>query len=683
MDKHKVSINNTGIDYSGITRDYKIAIAELIWNGFDARAKNISIDFNTNAIDTIDEITITDDGDGINLSTIEQTFGNFNDSIKKYSFQKFTSSVRGNKGKGRFSFKVFSGQGKWKTVYKDNGNYFYFEIIIRKNAKDYYEVGNKSISKVKKTGTTVILNELFEVTAYSFSCNEFYDYLAQEFGWFLFLNREKKYSIQINNSLLEYKHIIAEDETIILPIKDASEKTHSFKITYIRWSQSIGDRFYFYFLNSHQNELFKELTSYNNNAINFYHSVFVESDYFDSFTPSDNDFSNSLFDETRSSGVFKALQGHLKQLIKQKQRQFIYGEAAEKLILGFEKNGVIKFKNNKYEQARKNDLINVVKGLYCLEPKIFQGLNKEQQKVSVGLINLLLDTDERENIIEIIGEIVNLTSDDRVELLNILKKTSLNKIAKTINLIETRFKVIELLKHLVFDLSKFTNERDHIQKAIEENYWIFGEQYHLVSANEGFDVLLKKYLDLIEDLEAQDNKKAKIKSVESNRRPDVFVCRKHSVPDYNDSQYLMDENLIVELKRPNVPIGKDQLRQIEDYLDIIINEEQFNSKKRFWKFFLVGNKIDSHIEQQYESEKNKGKRFLVKALNNFEIYVYTWDDIFTMFSLRHKFLVDNLDFDRNALRNELLEKGIDFYNPNDDPNVVTKETIDLSKIATQ
>ncbi len=30
-----------------------------------------------------------------------------------------------------------------------------------------------------------------------------------------------------------------------------------------------------------------------------------------------------------------------------------------------------------------------------------------------------------------------------------------------------------MLKTLVYDLVKFTNERDHIQKIIEQNYWLF------------------------------------------------------------------------------------------------------------------------------------------------------------------------------------------------------------------
>lgn len=36
-----VSIKNQSIDSSGITSDYKTAISEYIWNGFEADAKKL------------------------------------------------------------------------------------------------------------------------------------------------------------------------------------------------------------------------------------------------------------------------------------------------------------------------------------------------------------------------------------------------------------------------------------------------------------------------------------------------------------------------------------------------------------------------------------------------------------------------------------------------------------------
>lgn len=673
--ENKVAVNNNGIDSAGITKDYQQAVSEFIWNGFDANASIVNIEFDANAIDNILEVRVIDNGKGIAFENLTETFGSFLDSIKKISFQK-SSYIRGHKGKGRYSFVAMAGKAIWHTAYIEEGSQkcLEYDITITGNTKDVYTDDNRVVANHKNTGTTVRLLDLFGVTAYNFYCDDFKSYLAKQFGWFLFLNKDRNFALKINGEEISYNQTIAESDIAILKINDERGKSQEFKITFLRWNDKIGDKFYFYFLNSEVREVAKELTSFNNNAIGFYHSVYVESTYFDAFNPNDTEQSGNLFEANKHSLVFKGLMGELQRIVKDKQKLFIRGEAAEKLIISYEREGVIpKFKNNKYDNERRNDLLNVIRNIYCIEPKIFQGLNKEQQKVTVGLFNLLLDTDERDTILELIGQIVSMTTEERQEFALVLKKTTVSNISRTIALIENRFKIVELLKILVFDLKKFTNERDNIQKVIEENYWLFGEQYSLISANESFDTLLEKYIQVLN--KGDKRQKIKIGNIESNRRPDIFICRKQmELNDINDDLG-KEENVIVELKRPDVSIGKDQLRQIEDYLDLIINEDQFNSSKRSWKFYAISNQLDSYTVQQLEAFKDKGKRHLVKAVKNYELYAMTWDDVFLSFNLRHKFIVDKLGFDLASIKEELKSKGIEFSK--DSATTITHKIIDL------
>ena len=143
-----------------------------------------------------------------------------------------------------------------------------------------------------------------------------------------------------------------------------------------------------------------------------------------------------------------------------------------------------------------------------------------------------------------------------------------------------------------------------------------------------------------------------IKSKERKRRPDIFICRKRGVDDTYDFSSIMDENIIIELKRPSVIIGKEQFRQIEDYLDLIKREAKFNSQLRKWKFIVVSNKVDDYILEQYNSFQSYNKRFLVHIKEQFEIYAMTWDDIFQAFDIRHRFLLNKLDIDRIAIQDE-------------------------------
>ena len=83
--KQRVAANNKSIDNAGITSDYKQAIAELIWNGFDAKATKINISFTANELGYIAGLTISDNGDGIDFTSITNTFGAFLDRSEEHT----------------------------------------------------------------------------------------------------------------------------------------------------------------------------------------------------------------------------------------------------------------------------------------------------------------------------------------------------------------------------------------------------------------------------------------------------------------------------------------------------------------------------------------------------------------------------------------------------------------------
>jgi hypothetical protein len=397
--REKVSVTDTGIQSSGLPKDYMEAIAEYIWNGFDAGASLIDITFESNEIDTINSLSISDNGTGIDFTQLKETFGNFNDSIKKASFQKSSSFIKGNKGRGRFSFSAFSGKAVWKTVYREQELYAY-DISITRHAKDFFEKGERSKSDKNITGTEVIFYDLFDVTAFSFQSEEFKNFLAREFGWFLMLNREKDYKIRINGAIVEYTKLIAENDTGTIALKDAENNTYYFRITFVRWSERIGDKFFFYFLNSKQTEVFKDLTSFNNNAIGFYHSVYVESRYFDAFHPTD--IEPNLFEKTKHHSVFRVLNTHLHELLKTRQKTFVDDTAAGKLIDVYERNGVLP---RIEDEEKRKEFQHTLRSIFSMEPRLFQGLNKEQQRVYTGLIGILLQTGKKDELITLISQL--------------------------------------------------------------------------------------------------------------------------------------------------------------------------------------------------------------------------------------------------------------------------------------
>ena len=80
--RQKVNINNNSISNT-VTGDYKKAICEFIWNGFDANAVKVEINYTANELGTISSLSVTDNGDGIDRSLLDETFGCYQDSIKR------------------------------------------------------------------------------------------------------------------------------------------------------------------------------------------------------------------------------------------------------------------------------------------------------------------------------------------------------------------------------------------------------------------------------------------------------------------------------------------------------------------------------------------------------------------------------------------------------------------------
>lgn len=411
MNKHTSKITDKSILQSGLPTDYKKALAEYIWNSFDAQATIVQLNFEANSLGRLESFSISDNGTGINIETIDDTFGNFLDSNKRDPFHK-DRFQKGRKGKGRYAFNIFANNCSWATTFEGpDEKLLSYNIVINKGDLHNYFTDDKIVAKNNITGTIVNFNDFFDLSAKSLSNKEFVDYLSSEFGWFLFLNREKGFEIMINGVKLAYNEMIGDNEELTYPIGG-----DSFKIVFIRWNQKIGDKYYFYFLDQNQKEATKEYTSFNNKAIEFHHSVYVESPFFDSFheTLDDNPVLG-FAEKNQTHPTYKTLLNALKDLVSKKEKHYVRDIQADKLIKEYQSKGILP-----ESKIKSNDLETVVKEIYCAVPSIFQTSNNQQCKMLVGLINLLLATGYGQGIVEIIESVSTLSDEERESLNKVL-----------------------------------------------------------------------------------------------------------------------------------------------------------------------------------------------------------------------------------------------------------------------
>lgn len=646
-----LSVKNQSIESSGITNDYKEAICEYVWNGFEAHATEININYTLNVASGIESLSITDNGDGIVYEEIEDTFGAFLASRKNMLSSKM--KAKANKGKGRFSFVAFASSAKWNTIYKSGEVFKEYEIVLENDKKEILICSDPQISKEKKSGTCVKFENIFSLTSEDMSFSVLESALLKEFSWFLYLYKGKYMKINVNGVLIDYKKYINTDlSESIFKIINGSR----FEITLIVWKEKIKEKFCCYFFDDKDVLKDRETTSFNRNTVDFNHSVFVKSAFFNEYDDVEtklDDNQINLFTSENDKKTYKALKRYISEFIEKKIGCYMSQKAEDAVKQMIEERKTFPdFSDDAYGQMRKRDLEKVTKEIYKIEPKIFYKLRPIQEKSLLGFLNLLLSSEERENILSIVEQIVELSPEQRSDFSNMLKKTKLENIIDSIKFVQDRYKVIELLKTIVYDMNQFANERDHIQKIVQQHFWLFGERYNLASADERMQKALENYINILYG--ESDIRVALKEDVERERRMDIFMCNVRDVEDSFGTT--LEENIIVELKAPKVPLSKKVLRQIEDYMDFIRKQPKFNSEYRKWKFIAVCKEVDDDVKSRYDTFKDKGKIGLVVQVENYEVYAYTWDDVFKSFELLHAPLLKRLKYDREQLAEELLQE---------------------------
>ncbi len=644
-----LSVKNQSIETSGLPKDYREVLCEYIWNGYEANATEVSLSFKLNATgEGVESITIADNGDGINYNTLSETFGSFLVSQKNSLALKEKSKA--NKGKGRFSFGLFASLAEWDTCYCEEGKYKKYKIRLANSNKqelNYDDLPQDSVDE--KTGTTVSFYNIDGVSKAHLEFLALEEFLLGEFAWFLYLHKDDGHKLLVNGVELCYqKHI---NDTLSKEIEHTINGKN-FKINLVVWRNKIKEKFCCYFMTEQGALCGVDTTTFNRNTVDFNHSVFVASSAFDKFTGI-SFVENSQLEIGKPAeyyDIIRELKGVVQKLISQQLSLYMAGKAeAEVQKMINERKTFPVFPDDEYGQLRKNDLVRVTKEIYCTEPKIFYKLSDLQEKSLLAFLNLLLSSEEREAILSVIEQIVELSPEQRRRFSGLLQKTRLAYIIDAIEFIENRYQVIEILKSLIFDLHKFTTERDHIQKIIEQHFWLFGEQYHLASADVQMNQALAGYLNILYG--ASTPAGTLLPDEEENRRMDIFLCNSRKVENsYGD---FLEENIVLELKAPKVPLSIKVIRQIEDYMRFIRRQPQFSSIRRRWKFIAVCKEVDDDVKDLYKAFEDKGKPGLVHIVDDFEVYALCWDDVFKSFELRHSFILDKLKFDKTELAKEL------------------------------
>lgn len=140
---------------------------------------------------------------------------------------------------------------------------------------------------------------------------------------------------------------------------------------------------------------------------------------------------------------------------------------------------------------------------------------------------------------------------------------------------------------------------------------------------------------------------APIDHADKQKEMDILLVRQ-------DRRHGKIYNIVLELKHPNKKIGKKYIQQVETYFEVISSEPRFNASNMLWSYYLIGNEFDSTgiVENRLENAKPHGEPSLIYKVKNHNIYVKRWSEIINDVEIRHQFLNDRLEIQRDVLAKE-------------------------------
>lgn len=613
---------------------------EYIWNSFDAGATQIKLSFNlpSEGFGYVENVKISDNGNGWDFDNNLNT-ETFLSSSKQDLNSNNKTLPKGRFGRGRYTFIWIAEQieilskGKKLTLQHNNS--------IKKEAVSK-EINGTEINflKISQDFSTILSG-----------VENLKKELLLEFGWFLYEN--EKYKILVNDEAIEINKNIKETKNLkkdFFEEEIKNELDENFEIKIILWEEKPSEYSKYYFLNESNVEIFKQNTGLNKKSDNFWHSVYIKSSLFKTAEDIDEEMTSQQtldFEDKKTKKIKKQIIQKIKEELVKLRKPYLIKQSdvllnelkEEKLIPNLPEFGI-------YDEESYGDLL---KTIYTITPSLFVGKSDSEKKFICATFAGLLSTQDDILIKTILEQLQELTEDEKQDLLEILSRTSLSNVIKTIKEIDHRLEVLEKLKILISEHEKETLEVKHIQKILDQNFWLFGEQFRLFSTTEGAlkNTLVNyaKEILKIEDPELQ---------TEPNGEVDLFLTKSE---DYNGIQ----KNIIVELKRASIILTEEkEYKQINDYRKKILEQSLCNGENQYWEFYLVGKNYDKGIKELIENSRQHGEKEKGLSLNindgRVKIYVRKWSDILEAeWGTKMKYLKEKLQIEAKKSKSENVD----------------------------
>ncbi|RXZ70280.1 ATP-binding protein [Agromyces albus] len=609
----------------------KVALAELVWNAIDADATNIALDVEFGALGGPEKITVVDDGVGIAPDDRKQTFGALGHSWKRLTQQSLGGrALHGERGEGRWAALGIGDSVRWTSVSDSTADgRVRFSISANKAELKRFTVSDLSSAPDTPTGVTVEVAALSQRGASYVES----DLVAEDLLTTFALQIEQ-YGLNLSwRSQHLNVEALKKDQVDIPVLVDGIDD--EIVLTVIEWKSAVQR--HLYLCDTAGNSLYDMKPGIQAPGYHFTGYVkwagFVTDVSLLTLEDSAPEPIKSVLDATRD-----ALRRHF--AAKEDER-------SAKLIKQWRDEDSYPFREpprNKVEEAARGifDIVAVAAA------PIVEKTDFSSRKLSLELLKNAVETSPS-NVRHILEEVLNLTPEQAEELSDLIKKTSLGALLRVGNQVVGRLEFLSGLEEIINDreLKRLVTERRQLHRILAEETWVFREEYALTADDNTLRTALKAHTALLgRDTLAPSDLDAPVTDADG-RIVIVDMMLSRVIEQSRNHR----EHIVIELKRPSISIGKEQLDQIENYAQTVAADTRFAAVDTTWEFWIVGDEIDPRIKHKfgqgnlpddvYQDYAEKGHHVIIRAV--------TWAQIIQDARHRMKFVKDALGYDPTSV----------------------------------
>ena len=265
---------------------------------------------------------------------------------------------------------------------------------------------------------------------------------------------------------------------------------------------------------------------------------------------------------------------------------------------------------------------------------------KQARKITLGLLRTALVADP-EFLRPVLDQLFSLGEAERNDLMRLLDRTRLSNLIRAATTITNRIDFITALEQMVLEptIARRVRERTELHRILENETWVFGEQYALHVSDGSLTTVLDRHIELLRG--TKPSNEPVLRADGTVGRVDLMLSRAGYLTDHR-------HHLVVELKRPGLTVGMTEYTQLSSYADAVINDNRFLDVETTWDFWLISAKIDRPLHS-HAHQPGRPPGCVAELGPNTRLWVRSWGELIDECQHRLRFYKNALEYESSEV----------------------------------